>query len=202
MTIDGLQAVGAWYDGKQVWKRTPVGLEGFTVFTEDTDLIVPAYAELTDIVGIGGGGGGNGGNGMNGHGHGGLTGAWGSTVWYAAPGRTIQIRIGEGGAGGKGGNKGDPGAGGDTTVTNPVDDWRLTCNGGGVDTGTGGEGTGWAVSPYVFGNITFPGVAGAPRGKNGGIPGGGGGGGKGNLIGGNNGGAGGRGQVWIRFRSY
>ena len=202
MSLGGQLASEAWLGGKRVWKRTTEGIGGFTVFTEDTDLIVPAYAELTDVVGIGGGGGGAGGNGLNNHGHGGLSGAWYSTVWYAAPGRTLQIRIGKGGAGGKGGGTGAPGAGGETTVTNPTDDWRLTCAGGASDNGTGGDGSGWAVNPYTFGDVVFPGVAGAARGQAGKIPGGGGGGGQGNLIGGKNGAPGGRGQVWIRFRSY
>lgn len=195
MIINGAQATEAWYGGKCVWKRTQEGIAAFVVVTADTEIPYPAWAEMVDVVGIGAGGSGSGGFAVSSaSGKGGQPGKWGSTVWYANPGRTLKITIGKPGPG--------DGTGTATVVRNELDDWTLTCAPGPANGSGSGNATGIGAAAYTFGNISFPGGGNVGIDTAGSVPGGGGGGGSGWVTGFNAGKPGGRGQVWLRFRSY
>lgn len=176
----------------ELWRRTEDILSAFTVVTADTTIIVPAWAEYVDAVAIGGGGGGHGGFAViSQRGRGGAAGQWANTSALVSPGTSLTVGIGVGGAAET--------DGGPTTVT--AAGTALVSAGGGANSGMSNY-IGGSPSPYTAFGFTFTGGSGGGVDTAGGAPGGGGGGGSGDMVSFRPGQPGGRGQVWLRFRSY
>lgn len=181
----------------ELWRRTESTVAAFIAVTSSTSLTVPAWATVVDVVAIGGGGGGHGGYAVSAtDGKGGGAGGWEHRSQEVTPGGKVTITVGSGGAAEK--------AGGETTVTLPPGELpgstTFAATGGGAS--ASGTSTGGTPPGYTAFGVTFSGGAGGARDTAGSAPGGGGGGGQGFTFNYNPGKPGGRGQAWIRFRSY
>lgn len=187
----------------EVWRR----LHNWSQTNQSTTIVVPTWATYVDIVALGGGGSGSGGSGTAPlKGDGGEAGTFASQSHPVAPGQSMTITIGQGGA--QVGKETDGRRGGDTTVT--IDTTTLTAHGGAGGSGYaggGGASPGSTVFTPTAGSVkdttTFTGGGSAGTDDAGQFPGGGGGPGSGGIFGaGKPGRAGANGTVWYRFRSY
>ncbi|WP_446661750.1 glycine-rich domain-containing protein [Corynebacterium variabile] len=184
--------VGTATGAVELWRRADDTLAAFTVVTADTTVIVPAWAGYVDAVAIGGGGGGHGGFAViSQRGRGGAAGQWANTSGIVSPGASLTVSIGVGGAAET--------DGGSTTIT--AAGTALVSAGGGANSGMSNY-VGGTPAPYTAFGFTFTGGSGGGVDTAGGAPGGGGGGGSGDVVSLRPGQPGGRGQVWLRFRSY
>lgn len=184
--------VGTTTGAVEIWRRSVDGLDGFTAITTTTQITVPTWATTVDVVAIGAGGSGSGGKLINTWGLGGRPGTWTSGTLPVSTSEKITITIG---VGGPSNSTGTP-----TTVS--VSAGTIT-GPPGPETGVQyGSGDGIGAPSYTAFGATFPGSNTVGGMNDGAAPGGGGGGGSAGLVDWKPGKPGGRGQAWIRFRSY
>ena len=197
-----------FYEGEMVWKKNSTQ----HVFTKSGSITIPKYAVFVDLVLIGGGASGMTGDGIiGGNGAGGAAGQWvGVTLERGVnlPWSTTNavITVGEGG----------PFAVDDDLAPSiPGSPSAVSLTGVSSIVALGGSGrrsenlkAGQSAGNYDFGGQHYVGGAGGiPNGtvaeETGKAPGGGGSGGSGGYFSSRaRGRPGGRGQVWVKFRSY
>ena len=175
-----------------------------------TNISIPGWATIIDIISLGGGSSGQTGSGaINSAGKGGLSGEWNHNTiergsgWMTWGVSSMKVEVGAGGPRPPSSDNAGPNKGGDTAVSWNYEEGVL---GGFAVHAPGGSGknsgqNGGNAGSYTVTGINYQGGSGGTgNAGTGGTPGGGGAGGNGGIFGNRTqGGAGGPGRAWVRF---